>query len=446
MIFAKPQSLNHYKDLALASTGLKQSLVNIFGSSLASGFAALSLIIISRYLGPVYFGQFSTAFALLLILVRFNDLGLSIATSKLVPATQDQTIQQTLLGLIFRYRLALSGIIIVAGFIFSQFLPSFLLTDNSSLILLAFLLSIAISFFEHTQFSLQALHQFKLAAILNGSQGILKLLLSLPFIFLILQSSFSLSSAVILIFIFYMIAPAIPTLIIKLINPARLPLSINLPQSEAVPSLNKKIWQITKHAGLGIVAAGIIENIDILFVQAYLTNYEAGLLAGVSRIALLLYVLAYALGNVLNPRVARYVNIENLKKFWNKAWLIVAFSIVGFVLSMILAEPLIMYSIGVEYLPALGLMRILLAAGFVTIAGMPFIAMFYSFNLPWYFSVSGVVQLIIILVGNGLLIPEYGVNASAWTRLVARVVLLVMTIVLARYHLNKQLLTTDQKN
>ncbi len=433
MITSKLQSITHYqeiKETVLNSVGLRQSFINIAGSVIASGLAALALMLVSRFLGPEYFGQFSTAFALTLILMRLNDLGLSTATSKLVPAAANPAQKKGLLSLIFRFRLALSGLIIVAGVICSQFLPNYLLTANPALILLAFLLTAPMAFFEHTQFSLQALQKFKLSALLNSGQGFLKLLFVMPLILVILDKGVS-SFLVLLIFVVYVSAPALITLLAAAIKPKAMPLHIELPTDINLKQLRLQIWNIARHAGLGLLAAGIIENIDIIFVQAVLSDYQAGLLGGVTRIALLLYTVGYALGNVLNPRAARYTNWENMRRFWQKAWLIVGLCVIGFVFTVLLTEPLIFYTIGPEYLAAADVLRILLAAGFVTVAVMPFIAMFYAFDKPWYFSVSGLVQLIIVLAGNLLFVPVYGLPAAAWTRLTARIVLLIMTAFLA---------------
>lgn len=423
----------------LKSKGLQQSLINIIGSTIASGFAAISLILLSRVLEPTYFGQFSTAFALTLILVRFNDLGLSVATSKLVPAA-DEGERAALLTLITRYRLAFSGLIIVAGLILSQILPNFLLQENPLLILIAFAVTFATAFFEHAQFSLQATHSFTAAAILNATQGMVKLVFVLPVIFLIGQGNLSLPLLTSGIFIFYMLAPVIPVLLALLSKTDVLPFSLTLPSdfsSDKLSNIKKQLFSLMKHAGLGILAAGIIENVDILIVQSYLSDHQAGLLGGVTRIALLLYIVGYAIGNVLNPRVAKYKKSEDLMTFWKKSWLIVVLCVLGFVLSMFIAQPLIVYTIGTSYLPALAALKILLAAGFVTIALMPFIAFFYSFNLSWYFSVSGILQLIIVIGGNLWLVPVYGIEAAAWVRLIARGLLLIFTISLARWQLTK---------
>jgi O-antigen/teichoic acid export membrane protein len=73
-------------------------------------------------------------------------------------------------------------------------------------------------------------------------------------------------------------------------------------------------------------------------------------------------------------------------------------------------------------------LQVLLAAAFVSIAITPFAALFFSFDAPWYFSISGLGQLFIVLVGNWMFVPVYGIEATAWVRLTARIVLLVFTI------------------
>ncbi len=425
--------LSWLKSLSTKSAGLRQSVINMASSATASALAAVATILISRVLGPSGFGQFSTAFALALILVKLNDLGFSTATAKLVPTQPDLTEKQQLLQAITNYRLWLSTIIVALGLMLTP-LFSRVLDTSPILIALAVILSLATTYFEHTLLSLQALHNFTRAAVINILQAGFKLILTVFFVVVVASHDLGSVTQAGLIFSLYMISPFLPVLLLAAINPKQIPLfhkvkSQTLEKKFHLRLFSQQLWPIVKHAGVGLLAAGIIENIDILFVKANLSAYEAGLLGGVSRIALLLYVLAYALGNVLNPRVAKYEHQpQHLQKFWHKAWLVLGACILGFVFSMFLAKPLITLTIGSEYLPALAIMRILLGAGFISIAVMPFIALFYAFDASWYFSVSGIVQLAIVLTGNIWLVPIYGLEAAAWTRLVARGVLLVLTI------------------
>ena len=67
------------------SKGLMQSLLTVFGNMGSTGISAVSMIIISRTLGPEKFGSFSVGFAIIIILSKINDLGLTLALLKFVP-------------------------------------------------------------------------------------------------------------------------------------------------------------------------------------------------------------------------------------------------------------------------------------------------------------------------------------------------------------------------
>jgi len=68
--------------ISIIPTGLRQTLLVVFGNAFSQGFSAIALIIITRQLGPVLFGEFSVGFALLLILNRLNDLGMTAVVQK----------------------------------------------------------------------------------------------------------------------------------------------------------------------------------------------------------------------------------------------------------------------------------------------------------------------------------------------------------------------------
>jgi O-antigen/teichoic acid export membrane protein len=89
---------------------------------------------------------------------------------------------------------------------------------------------------------------------------------------------------------------------------------------------------------------------------------------------------------------------------------------------------LIKFSIGPEYLAGTEILYILLASGFISIAMMPFIATFYAFKSNHYFSWAAAIQLVIVFFGNIYLVPKYGLEATAWTRLASRSALFIFTL------------------
>lgn len=396
--------------------GIADSLLMITSSLIASAFSAVAIILISRLLGPISFAYFSSAFSLSLILNRLQDSGLNIALQKLVGGTRKKKKINIFLSLCLKYRLALVLLITALGLIFSAQISALLNIDNPALIPLTFLVSVSTTFFESSLATLQSLGNNKLAAFSYFFPSLFKLLLA---IFVYWQGITDINFIISL----YLLAALPSLLLFHLFKPRWLNYDLKIKKSKA----EIKLKAILRHSALSVIVAGLIENLDILFAKHYLTDFETGLLAGVSRIAMLLYVVAYAMANVLNPRVAAYKKAQDLKIFIGKAWLIFALSVLAFALSLPFAPYLIRFTIGSDYLSALNVLHILLGAGFISVALMPFISPFYAFKNNRYFSLSAVLQLIIILLGNMIFVPQHGIIASAWVRLIARAGLLLFT-------------------
>lgn len=412
--------LRHHK-------GVADSLLMISSSIIASGLSALAIILISRLLGPVNFAYFSTAFSLSLILNRLQDSGLNIALQKLVGGTRKKKKINVFLSLCLKYRLILVLLITAMGLIFSAQISALLNIDNPVLIPLTFLVSISTTFFESDLATLQSLGKNKLAAFSYFLPSLFKLLFA---VFCYWQQITDVN----LIFSLYLLATLPSLILFRLFRPKWLYYQLKLNK----PKAQKRVLAILRHSALSIIVAGLIENLDILFAKHYLTDFETGLLAGVGRIAMLLYVVGYAIANVLNPRVAAYKKAKDLQAFINKAWFLFILSVVAFFISLPVAPYLIRFTIGSDYLEALNVLQILLGAGFISIALMPFISPFYAFKNNRYFSLSAVLQLIIILLGNMVFVPQYGIIASAWIRLIARIALLLFTWLMLKIEWKKE--------
>lgn len=403
-----------------ASTGIRQTLITIVGNTLATGLSALALILISRLLGPEKFGVFSVGFSVMLILQRVNDFGLNAAMLKFAGASQDNDQRRSIFNFILKCKLIISLIIGSIGLLSYQYLASWLHFSHASILLLAITIGLSSVYYEHLITILQSIYAFSEAVLANGMQSFLKLVLALA----TFGGGFASLNWLTAL---YMLAPLVPTLAAKLFLPKWV-MQKNLPLSS---EFRHKIWQMTKHSAIAFIAAGLIENLDVLFVQRYLNEYETGLLGGVSRIALLFSLVAFSLGNVLNPRVARYQEKIHLQTYLKKSLLVLVAAFTGFLLFIPFARWSIFLTIGPDYLPGQTILLLLVAASFITIATMPFIAMFYSYDSSWYFSVSGILQLLIVVVGNAWFVPQYGLMAAAYTRLIMRLFLFIFTSGLA---------------
>lgn len=398
------------------SEGLRHSALTVSSYALASGFSALAVILISRLLGPTSFADFSVAFSLSLILNRLNDFGLNTVIQKFIGAEFRQRKISSYLSLILKYRLVLSVSISLVGLLLAEQLAFYLQIDNPVLIPLAFIFSLSVTYFESAQITLQSLGKFRLAAYNYLLPSLLKFSLAIFVYFWQIHDTA-------LILSLYLLS-TLPSLILaEFLKPRWIRYQLEQNFSKEQP----KVLGLLQHSAFAVVTAGIIENIDILFAKHYLTAYETGLLAGVNRIAMLLYVVAYALASVLNPRVAAYRKRPNFDAFLKKAWQIALAALVGFVLLLPLTPLLIDWTIGPAYLAGSEILVILLAAGCLSIAVVPFIATFYAFRDNRFFSQSAWLQLVIVLIGNLYFVPQLGLIASVYTRLIARSALLLFT-------------------
>lgn len=420
------KTLNTLFTVAKDSKGLRQSILTIGGDFLSAGMSAVALIVISRLLGPTHFGEFSIGVSLVFILARLCDAGFSSAIVKFAGENQDKKYLNTLFSLTLYYKTGLCLIFAVIGVMFRSHITALLGFGNEQLVMLAFILGPALVFFEQMAAMLQALHLFSRGVIMNLLQASAKMITALAFLFLNMTSA-------IWTFVAYLLSILLPVAAFRWLLPSWVALETKIPAD-----VHQKVLSMVRHSSIAFIVAGLIDNIDVLFISRYLSTYEVGLYGGVMRIAMILSIAALSLGNVLFSRAARYKSVQDRRAFISKALLISVAAIGGFLCFLPFARLLIVLSIGPEYLAGVPVLIILCAAAFLLLAATPWMALFYSYKSNWYFSVSGIVQLVILIVGNSVFLPTYGVIATASIRLVTRLFLLVFSIGVALWLYQKE--------
>jgi len=406
--------------LIFSSEGLLQSVKTLFGSTFATGLSAIALMIYSRVLGPEKFGEFSVGFALVMILTRINDIGFNNTILRFGSEMESHKEKNFIYSFTLKYKLIISIFIIIIGILFSGSLTKVFNFSNHTIIFIALTIGLSTVYYEHLLNMLQSLHRFNQAIFINIIQASTKLVWAITLLVTGITSSLA-------TFAWYVAAPIVPVLFWKRFVTKDTAIDFKTKNSK----IQNQILMLAKHSSVGLIAAGFIENIDVLYLQKYLSTYEVGLYSGVSRISLIFALIAYSLGNVLYPRVAKYKNKDDVKAFIKKAFAIVLLSVIGFLLFLPFGKLSILLTIGSQYLSGLNVLYLLTASSFIAVAVVPFIALFFSFKANWYFSVSGILQLVIVLIGNAIFVPKYGLEAAAWTRIATRLALFIFTLVIA---------------
>ncbi len=413
--------------IAFQSKGLQQSVLTVVGNFFSAGLSALALIIISRSLGPSTFGEFSFGFALIMIISRVNEVGLNSALMKFGGQTSNIKKLNIYYSVALKLKLHISLCIIIIGLFSYSFLNSIFNLENKQIILVAFTFGLSTIYLEHLNAIFQSLHKFNQAVVTNFLQSLAKLLGIALLLYFKIQD-------VVILFTFYSISPLFPLLGYKKLLPDKIIITTQLSGKKE----NNELLQMAKHTSFANISTVLVSQVSVLFVQGFLTSYDTGILGGVSKIQMLFSILTSSLGNVLFPRVSRYKSKNDLKSFIKKSFLMLILTLVGLIMSIILAKQMILVTIGPDYLPGINVLYILLTSVFISIATVPFTALFYSFNKNLYFSLIGIVQVVLILTGNFILIPKIGIIGAAYTQLITMFAIFVLTLTWSLIIYNKK--------
>lgn len=404
---------------ALSSSGLKSAAITTIGNISATGVAAIAMIIFSRVLGPQQFGVFSVLFSVMLIVSRIGDMGINIAVSRAIAQNSKQLSLATSYSQTGSFlKLAIMLLVVGVGVIFARPITTAWLNLDASyttLFVVVLTLSITIVIYEYVGTLLQARHAFATSVLTNVIQSSLKLLVALGSFFVTsLTLSFITTS--------YLIAPLIGAGVGLFV--------ISLRDLYPIynPTIARKIISVARWTSVAILASTLAENVDVIIVQQYLTAYDTGIYAAATRIATVASLVGWSLGTVLNMRVAKYKDQKNLNKYLKKAATLSVAALLLTLAVILITTPLVTLTLGVEYLASIPVLNVLLLSTALLTATSPFVALFYAFDYPRYFAISGILTAVILIAADLLLIPMFGLNGAALARVIMRIIVLLYTL------------------
>lgn len=391
------------------------------GNLAATLVSAVAMIIFSRILGPADFGLFSVLFSLLLILSKVGDLGINLAVQREIARQPDDSaaivkVASSGTGL----KLVIGGILAAVGLLAGRWIGSVWLNlgEASPLAVWVFVLAGVVVLYEYATTLLQGLQLFGWSVAATFSQSLGKLGFALAY----LNTKLSLAAVTLV----YLILPLLGVILSL----------FKLPSGYFRPRLTQAglhpILAVAKWTSIAILSATLADNLDVILVQKYLTSFDTGLWAAAVRISSLISLVAWSLGIVLNVRVAAYRNKRHLDVYLRKASLLSAVSLISLSGLTVFSSLAITYTVGSDFLAAVTPLNLLLISTAVLTATSPFVALFYLFDKPIYFAVSGLIGTAVLLLGDVILIPQSGIIGAGYARILSRVAVLVYTLFLAR--------------
>jgi O-antigen/teichoic acid export membrane protein len=434
------------------SEALKQSVILSFGNFVTAGVMAVTTILLARVLGPEQFGVFSVVVAILFLITKGTDLGIHQLIPRLYHRWQAHPgLQAQLMVWVQNWKLKLSlGLLVISG-IAIPWLQTYTQIADPVLLWLAIMGAILLGWYEYVHLSLSAKHSFTQVSILTILLAVFKFVgfsAIAGFLYytngtIITSSTDSNSTTILRLFTaVYCLAPVVAVLWWKqskwkvLEKQATWKISEEQAitdgqesnQQSHVQSIRKAARRFLPHAFVGTIAMTFIENIDILLVNNQLSAFETGLYSGAVRVTLAVSLITYAVSSVLNNRVTRYSTPEQLKSYLLKSLSLTAMAFVCFVITIPLAKPIILYTIGSEYIGGLIPFIVLVGNAFLGFALVPYTSFFFRLDVPWANSVGGILQVVPLVVINLLFLNSVGIIAAALARVVSTVLFALLVI------------------
>ncbi|MCK5895970.1 MAG: oligosaccharide flippase family protein [Cocleimonas sp.] len=176
--------------------------------------------------------------------------------------------------------------------------------------------------------------------------------------------------------------------------------------------------------------------VDTLMVGWYLQNEDVALYSVAAKISFISLFFLGALDATIYPRLLSTFHNQREKLrtfFWQSTALVISILLVVTLLMLILAYWLLLF-FGDQYVSAKTTLIILLVAQFLRATSLTFSFMFIIREKVRYLNIVLVLALIVDLVCNVVLVPQYGIEGAAVSTLITNVFLSVTIVLLFLFH------------
>jgi O-antigen/teichoic acid export membrane protein len=392
----------------LVSKTARSTYTLFSGNTLDAFMAFLFTVFTFRLLSPAEFGIYSAINNFVILSFSILDIGISSALVNFISynhqkGNEKAAKQYFTAGLIIRC--SLTVIVSVLVILTAPLLgPRFFLTQDPFPLILAGLAILGLSLMDVTSFSLQAYQRFLPSALVSSSYSVVRVILLLAFTQI--GISYDLNWAM----IFTTASPVIAFLLgAKFLNLFK---NISMPDKKIYRSLlSFSGWvAITK------IVTTISGRIDIQLLLPLAGASATGTYSVAARVASFYSVIVASFAAVIAPKMASGKKISELNGLVKKAYLAIAGLIMGMILAIIGARPFILILFGDKAEGSIMPFR------YLTLAFIPFVAsslaitiLIYNLKKTKSVALLSLVQMIMVVSGNLILIPRFGIYGSVIT-------------------------------
>lgn len=391
---------------------LRQSVITVISTFLASGLGAVYYLVLARLLGPAQYGLFSIVIATMGVVFPLADLGLGQSLVRFVSANKTDRKYFPFVNLALKTKLVSGAITLIIFLSLSSFMARFIFYQPAVANLLPWvglgvlgqiLFFLTLAIFQGTQ-------RFELWGGFQVGTNFIRLLLVLP---LVLFSKFSPAQALGVFALSYFFGFGLSLLFTdrKFLG--------SVPTNSQV----RLFWDFNKWtAAVGVLTA-VASRVDILLTARFLSLAQVGVYSLATIMVAFLPQLASAIGAVTTTKFASFNDPESSRKYLGKAIFFVGGISLLVALSMIPAAGIVIWLAGKgDYAAAFVPFVILLMGLVIFLFTNPIRdSLMYYHTRPQFFFWLSLGQIMTVLLAGWFLIPLLGVMGAALSFVVGQI-------------------------
>ncbi len=397
------------------------TLFQIFGKVISTTLGVIITILLTRYLGPAGYGQYTFVLVFVTMFGVIGDWGLSIITIR--EASKKIEEAGKIIGNVLVIRLVLSIIAALLSIVTINFLPY----DNSIRLLVSiasvYLLAISLK----TSFQIVFTVKLKLQnwAISEVAANSLALIL----IILLIKNNGGLPQILWAFNLAHLMAALIAAILAKKL----IPVKFSWRQEGSKYLLTEALPM-----GAILVLFTVYNRMDILILSYFHGDQAVGIYGAAYRIFEVLVLGAAYFTNSILPMISKMAveDREGLRRIFKNSFFFLALMGVGAAVTNFIFAPLgIEIVAGEKFSASVAPLRILSLALIVSyfnhLGGFTLIAL----GKQWWSFKIAIVALLFNLALNFILIPKFSYNAAAFTTFLTEGLIVIINVIVIRHEL-----------
>ncbi len=407
----------------------------VMTGSLVNGVSLFILnIVLARALDKELFGIFSLSVIAISVVAEMSDFGLNAGLLRFAPyyiATNQIDKLKQIVKTIWRWRITLTWVLTVGGFILAQPVAKYLYGQVQlgpylayaslgvgGVVLLGFLATF-----------LQASQRFLYNASVQSLKGFLRLVIVVILMLFGVKNIFAYLSV-------YIFVPWI----LFILNFKVLP--ENFRKVEIDQEIKQKLHSQLAQFSFWLTVTSLVgifsSRIDQIMISHYLGLADVAVFTVAWQLLQFFPVISSSITSVLMPKISSLSNKAELTIFVKRTFKWIAVGVLCIAILVYPSQYLISLFFGHKYDAAMPLYVWLAFGTLFSILAIPFTLAIIVFNRTYIATISSFVQLSINVVGNLIFIPRYGIMGAAYTFAFSGLAMFVWNFVWAWYLIKKK--------